>query len=73
MSERKKNIGKVSSVKGSIIEAEFKDKLPSVNNLLSLEKDESVLFEIAVLMSSYKIKAIAFTPTHGIRRGDYKR
>lgn len=70
MTENKENIGTVESVRGSVIKARFNDKLPSMNNLLTLQKNSSVYFEVVTLLDASTVQAIAFTPTQGIKRGD---
>jgi F-type H+/Na+-transporting ATPase subunit beta len=70
MSENKLNTGVIESIRGSVIKARFEKKLPSMNNLLRLEKNDSVFFEVLTLINSTTVQAIAFTPTRGVQRGD---
>ncbi len=61
--------GTVVSVRGSVIDARFTDALPGVNSLLRAGDDDEVALEVATLLDSQTVRAIALTPTQGIGRG----
>ncbi len=61
------NRGKVVSVRGSVIDAQFPNHLPKINNLL---KSEGVMIEVSIHISPDTVRGIALTPTQGLSRGD---
>lgn len=63
------NKGKVISVVGSVIEVQFKtDQVPKIRNTLMIDKPH-LLAEVALLLEGGVVKAVAFHPTDGVRRG----
>lgn len=62
------NIGKVTAVRGSVIEAVFPNKIPSINNLLR-DRDGEIALEVVSQQSSTEVRCIALTATGGIARG----
>lgn len=61
------NRGEVTSVRGSVIDARFRDHLPPINNLL--RAGEGVMIEVLIHLSPEVIRGIAFTSTQGLSRG----
>ncbi len=66
----KNNSGKVVSVRGQVIEVEFRDKKPSVNDLLSLERDPAIKMEVYSSSAEDTFFCLALAPTRTIARGD---
>jgi len=62
------NIGKVTAVRGSVIEAFFPGKIPAINNLLR-DRDGEIALEVVSQQSSTDVRCIALTATGGIARG----
>ncbi len=68
--QQHQNIGKIISVRGSVIDAQFTNKLPDMYHLLKIEAQENVFVEVVSLLDSKTVRCIALSPTHGIGRGD---
>lgn len=66
----KMNKGYISSIRGSVIEAVFSEKLPSINNKLITGDLGRIIFETNSHVDEKTIKAIALTSTSGLARGD---
>ncbi|HDR90927.1 MAG TPA: F0F1 ATP synthase subunit beta [candidate division Zixibacteria bacterium] len=62
------NIGKVTAVRGSVIEAFFPSKIPAINNLLH-DRNGEIALEVVSQQSSTEVRCIALTATGGIARG----
>jgi F-type H+-transporting ATPase subunit beta len=69
----KSSEGKVTAVRGSVVDLVFTGKLPAVRNLLRVEmsddKQASVLLEVQTQLDATHVRAIALTPTAGLARG----
>lgn len=65
-----RNVGKIVAVRGSVVEAVFEDRLPSVNSMLLTGRDNKVILEVNSFMDEKTVKAVALTITAGIARGD---
>jgi F-type H+/Na+-transporting ATPase subunit beta len=61
------NKGKVTAIRGSVIDAYFPEKIPDIPNLL---KAGNVFFEVVLHLDSNTARGIALTPTQGLKRGD---
>ncbi len=61
------NLGKIVSVRGSVVDIRFDDFLPPIYTLLYA--GESVAIEVLTQMSSHLVRGIALTPTQGLSRG----
>ncbi|MDD3031334.1 MAG: F0F1 ATP synthase subunit beta, partial [Atribacterota bacterium] len=59
--------GKVTAIRGSVIDAYFPEKIPNIPNLL---KAGDVFFEVVLHLDSKTVRGIALTPTQGLKRGD---
>ena len=66
-SSEKYNKGKVTSIRGSVIDVYFPDNIPNISNLL---KAGEVFFEVVLHLDSNTVRGIALTPTQGLKRGD---
>lgn len=62
-------VGRVISVRGSVIDAAFEERLPSIHEMLS-GKDGSVRIEVISQPDASTVRGIALTPTRGLARGD---
>lgn len=65
-----RNVGKIAAIRGSVVEAVFEDRLPSVNSMLLTGRDNKVILEVNSFMDEKTVKAVALTFTAGIARGD---
>lgn len=61
--------GRVVSVRGSVIDAEFTGELPEIYHRLHAGEDGRVVVEVMNHLNSRRIRGIALTPVHGLQRG----
>jgi len=60
----------VTAVRGSVVEVEFPDALPAINEALRLQDGKRVVvLEVAHHLNPHTIRAIALTHTEGLGRG----
>ncbi len=64
------NEGTIKSIRGSVIEIVFKDRLPGMNNKLVTGEHQEIILEVNAYVNDVTVKAIALTFTAGISRGD---
>lgn len=60
--------GTVLSVRGSVVDARFTSRLPAMREIVATD-DERVRLEVLSHIDSQTVRAIAMTPTGGLRRG----
>lgn len=63
------NIGKVTSIRGSMVDAWFQDDLPSINAVLFTGKDKQIQLEVYSQLDDHRVRAISLNPTQGLTRG----
>jgi F-type H+-transporting ATPase subunit beta len=63
------NPGSVVSVRGSVVDARFPQRLPSYLNRLNAGEDGSVIVEVVAHLNAEVVRGIALTPTSGLARG----
>ena len=63
------DIGTVVSIRGSVVDAHFPQRLPPINHQLSAGPEGSIVIEVVTHLSSEIVRGIALTPTHGLARG----
>ncbi|MCX5726811.1 MAG: F0F1 ATP synthase subunit beta [Candidatus Saganbacteria bacterium] len=62
--------GRVVSVIGAVIEAQFPSgQVPAIRNALKI-KDPPIIAEVSMLLEEGVVKAVALTPTDGLKRGE---
>lgn len=62
--------GRVMAVRGSVVEVEFSDDLPAINEALRLNAgDRIVILEVAHHLDPRTVRAIAMAHTEGLARG----
>ena len=64
------NMGIIKSIRGSVIEVVFKDRLPGMNDKLVTGENQEIIMEVNAYVNDITVKAIALTFTAGISRGD---
>ncbi len=62
-------IGKIISVRGSVVDVWFENNLPPINTLLHSGKNNEVAIEVLSQLDVHRIRGIALTPTQGLARG----
>jgi F-type H+-transporting ATPase subunit beta len=63
------NLGKIISVRGSVVDVRFEDHLPAINSVLHAGKEGQIVIEVWAQMSARTVRGIALTPTQGLARG----
>jgi len=63
------NTGKVTSVRGSVVDIWFESHLPAINTLLLTGKDKQIKMEVFTQLDAHHVRGIAMTPTQGLARG----
>ena len=68
--ESAKGEGRVVAVRGSVVEVEFPDALPDLNEAIQVTRDETpLILEVASHVDSHVVRAIAMGHTEGLARG----
>ena len=60
------NTGTILSVRGSVVDVRFEQRLPPINTLLRVGK---IAIEVWAQLDAHSIRGIALTPTQGLARG----
>ncbi len=63
------NIGRVLSVRGSVVDAEFSQRIPAIRSKLTTGKDNSIIIEVAAHIGIDRVRGIALNSTTGLERG----
>ncbi len=63
------NTGTVLSVRGSVVDAQFSQRLPAYLNRLNAGENGSVIVEVVAHLNAEVVRGIALTPTSGLARG----
>lgn len=63
------NKGTIVSVRGSVIEAQFENKLPAIYSILHTGLTGQVVIEVLAHINASRVRGIALTPTQGVSRG----
>ncbi len=64
------NVGVVTSVRGSVVDARFDRALPPLNSQLRTGDQERIVVEVLTHLDHRTVRGIALTPTQGLARGD---
>ncbi len=62
-------LGKVASVRGSVIDVQFDEYLPELYTQLQAGEDGKIIIEVVSHLSTEIVRGIALTPTSGLARG----
>ena len=68
-SETLSNIGTIRSVRGSVVDVQFKDHLPAIKSLLHAGAEGQIVIEVWAQLSAHTVRGISLTPTQGLARG----
>ncbi|MBN1277327.1 MAG: F0F1 ATP synthase subunit beta [Deltaproteobacteria bacterium] len=61
--------GKVISIRGSVVDVQFRGYLPAINNILKGGRDNEVILETVIHLDKNSIRGIALTSTRGMALG----
>lgn len=67
--EIKPNTGKVTSIRGSVVDICFDTRLPAINTLLLTGQEEQIKVEVFTQLDAHHVRGIALNPTQGLARG----
>lgn len=62
------NQGSVVSVRGSVVDIHFTDRLPPIYSLLHADNGK-IAIEVLIQLNTHVVRGIALTPTQGLARG----
>jgi F-type H+-transporting ATPase subunit beta len=63
------NKGAVVSVRGSVVDVRFDQRLPPIYSLLRAGTEGKIVIEVMVQLDARRVRGIALTPTEGLARG----
>ena len=63
------NYGKVTSVRGSVVDVRFEDRLPPIYSLLLAGSTAKISIEVLTQLDHQHVRGIALNPTQGLARG----
>jgi F-type H+-transporting ATPase subunit beta len=63
------NLGKVVSVRGSVVDIRFDTYLPPIYSLLHTGNDNQISIEVLSQLDAHLVRGVALTPTEGLARG----
>lgn len=63
------NSGAVVSVRGSVVDVHFDERLPPIHSLLRAGTNGAIVIEVLAQLNEQTVRAIALTPTQGLARG----
>ncbi len=63
------NQGRILSIRGSVVDVLFDDRLPESRSLLKAGKTQQIALEVMTYLSSEIVRTIALNPTQGLARG----
>ena len=66
---KERNLGKIISIRGSVVDVRFPDRLPELQSRLDVESDKRVIIEVTGHLDDETIRGLALTSTRGIKRG----
>jgi F-type H+-transporting ATPase subunit beta len=64
-----KNLGMVVSVRGSVVDIRFDERLPPIYSVLHAGDQGQIIIEVLVQRDAHCVRGIALTPTQGLARG----
>jgi len=63
------NSGKIVSIRGSVVDVWFENKLPPIYTLLHTGKDKQISIEVLAQLNDNTVRGISLNPTQGLARG----
>ncbi len=65
----KDHLGRVISIRGSVVDVRFDDGAPEMYSILRTGDDDRTALEVVTLLDEKTVRGIALTPTGGLQRG----
>ncbi len=63
------NVGVVVSVRGSVVDSRFDERLPPIHSVLRAGQNGRIVIEMLAQLDAQRVRGIALTPTQGLARG----
>lgn len=63
------NEGTVTAVRGSVVDAAFPERIPSIHHVLKAGSEGQIVIEVASHLDATTIRGVALTATRGLSRG----
>ena len=63
------NLGRVISIRGSVVDVRFESSLPPIHSLLRTGDKNAIILEVLTQRDAQCVRGIALTPTQGLARG----
>ena len=63
------NLGAVVSVRGSVVDIRFDERLPPIYSVLRAGPERQIIIEVLAQQDARHVRGIALTPTQGLARG----
>lgn len=63
------NVGAVVSVRGSVVDVRFDERLPPIYSVLRTGEGRQIVIEVLAQRDAHHVRGIALTPTQGLARG----
>ncbi len=63
------NRGKVTAIRGSVVDIHFQSQLPAIYTLLYAGDQRQIVIEVLAQQDAHHVRGIALTPTQGLARG----
>jgi F-type H+-transporting ATPase subunit beta len=60
------NLGKVVSVRGSVVDIRFDAHLPPIYSVLRAGEEGRIVIEVLAQLDAHRVRGIALTPTQGL-------
>jgi F-type H+-transporting ATPase subunit beta len=64
-----RSTGSIVAVRGSVIDARFDDRLPTIHSILHAGGAARIVIEVLTQRDARHVRGIALTPTEGLARG----
>jgi len=69
MQDSAPNAGVVEAVRGSVVDAAFPERIPSIFHVLTAGDDSRVVVEVVSHLDAHTVRGVALTSTRGLSRG----
>ena len=67
--ESRLSIGRITSIRGGIVDMRFEDALPSIRSIVHAGSERKVKIEVLTQTDQHHVRGISLTPTEGLSRG----
>ncbi|MCX7982988.1 MAG: F0F1 ATP synthase subunit beta [Syntrophales bacterium] len=68
--ESAENVGRVVSIRGSVVDVYFPGKIPEIRHVLRTGENGRIRIEVTTQLDAHTVRGISLTPTQGLARGE---